>query len=39
MVRHSAYTLPHTVVNGRVHISGVIDEPMMMKQIAQAIKQ
>ncbi len=38
-VRHSAYTLPHTVINGRVHIEGVIDEPMMMKQIAKAIKR
>lgn len=39
LIRHSAYTLPHTVVNGRVHIAGVIDEPTMMKQIAQAIKR
>ncbi len=39
MIRHSAYTLPHTVVNGRVHIEGVIDEPMMMQQIAQAIRR
>jgi alkyl hydroperoxide reductase subunit AhpF len=38
LIRHSAYTLPHTVVNGRVHIEGVIDEPIIMKQIAQAIK-
>jgi hypothetical protein len=27
------------VINGRTHIEGVIDEPMMMKQIAQAIKR
>lgn len=38
-VRYSAYSLPHTVVNGRTHIEGVIDEPMLMKQIAQAIKR
>ncbi len=39
LVRHSAYTLPHTVVNGRTHIEGVIDEPMMIKHIAQAVKR
>ncbi len=39
LVRYSVNQLPHTVVNGRVHIEGVIDERMMMKQIAQAIKR
>jgi hypothetical protein len=39
LIRHSAYTLPHTVVNGRNHIEGVIDERTMMKQIAQAIER
>lgn len=39
IVRYSVNKLPHTVVNGRTHIEGVVDELMMMKQIAQAIKR
>ncbi|MCB8920571.1 MAG: hypothetical protein H6662_03215 [Ardenticatenaceae bacterium] len=37
-IRHSAYTLPHLVVNGRVHLSGVTDEETVLKHIALAVK-
>ena len=35
--KHSVYTLPHLVINGRVHIEGVIDEETILKHIAKAI--
>ena len=37
-VRYSAYRLPHTVINGRVHIEGVVDETALIKHLAQAVK-
>ena len=37
-LRYSARSLPHMVINGRVHISGVLDEKAVLRQIAQAVK-
>lgn len=38
-IQNSAYTLPHLVVNGRVHLSGVADEETILKHIALAAQQ
>lgn len=38
ITRYSVRALPHTVINGRVHIEGVIDEEKMVQQIATAVK-
>jgi alkyl hydroperoxide reductase subunit AhpF len=35
-VRHSAHTFPHTIINGRTHISGVVEEAALLKQIHRA---
>lgn len=37
-VRYSVHNLPHTVINGRVHVEGVVDEEGMLKQIARAVR-
>lgn len=37
-IRYSAYTLPHTVINSRVHIQGVVDEDVMLGQISRALR-
>jgi len=37
-VRYSARSLPHTVINGRVHFEGVMDEEEALKQIAKAAR-
>lgn len=37
-VRYSARSLPHTVINGRVHFEGVMDEEEALKQIAKAVR-
>jgi alkyl hydroperoxide reductase subunit AhpF len=34
--RYSVRNLPHTVINGRVHIEGVLDEEGLLRQIARA---
>lgn len=34
--RYSVRTLPHTVINGRVHLQGLVDEEGMLRQIALA---
>ncbi len=36
--KYSVEIVPHTVINGRVHISGVIDEGDLLKQVAHAVK-
>lgn len=36
-VRYSATYLPHLVINGRVHIEGVMEEEKILKQIAKAL--
>ncbi|MBE2200291.1 MAG: hypothetical protein IAE79_16875 [Anaerolinea sp.] len=37
-VRYSAYTLPHLVINGRTHLSGVTDETTILQHIGRAVK-
>lgn len=34
--RYSVRNLPHTVINGRVHVEGILDEEGMLRQIALA---
>ncbi len=36
--RYSVYTLPHLVINGRVHLSGVSDEETVLKHMALAVR-
>ncbi len=36
--KHSVYSLPHLVINGRVHVEGVVDEEMIVQHIAKAVK-
>jgi len=38
MIRYSARNLPHTVINGRIHVEGVIDEESLLKHIAAAVQ-
>jgi alkyl hydroperoxide reductase subunit AhpF len=37
-IRYSVRTLPHTVIDGRVHLQGVIDEEGMVRQILRAVQ-
>ena len=34
--RYSVRNLPHTVINGRVHVEGMLDEEAMLREIARA---
>lgn len=36
--RYSVQYVPHTIINGRVHIEGVVDEAIIMRHIGQAAK-
>jgi alkyl hydroperoxide reductase subunit F len=36
--KYSIDIVPHMVINGRVHISGLISEDNLLKQVAQAVK-
>ena len=38
LTRYSVNELPHTVINGRVHIGGVVDEDVIMQHLAKAVK-
>ena len=38
LTRYSVNYLPHVVINGRVHIDGMIDEDELLRQVALAIK-
>lgn len=38
-VRYSTRSLPHTVINGRVHFEGVMDEEEALNQIAKAVRR
>lgn len=38
-VRYSVRSLPHTVINGRVHYEGVMDEKEALEQIAKAVRK
>lgn len=35
--RYSVRNLPHTVINSRVHVEGLLDEESLLKQIARAV--
>lgn len=37
-IRYSVRTLPHTVIDGRVHLQGTTDEDGMVRQIARAVQ-
>ena len=37
VIRHSVSRLPHIVINGRVHLEGVVDERVLLKHIATAV--
>ena len=39
LTRYSVNYLPHVVVNGRVHIEGMIEEDELLRQVALAVKQ
>lgn len=36
LTRYSIRELPHTVINGRLHLGGVVDEETLAKQVVQA---
>lgn len=38
VMRYSVNYVPHTVINGRVHVEGIVDETTMLEHIAKAIK-
>ncbi|HEX6384293.1 MAG TPA: thioredoxin family protein [Anaerolineae bacterium] len=38
VTRYSINVVPHTVINGRVHIEGVVDEETLLQHMARAIK-
>jgi len=38
IIRYSVNNLPHMVINGRVHIEGVVGEQVVMEHIARALK-
>ena len=37
VIRHSVSRLPHIVINGRVHLEGIVDEQVLLKHIAMAV--
>jgi hypothetical protein len=39
IVRYSITYLPHTMINGRIHLSGVLDEKTLVRQIAAAVSK
>jgi hypothetical protein len=39
LTRYSVNYLPHVVINGRVHIDGMIEEELLLRQVAIAVKQ
>lgn len=39
VTRYSINFLPHTIINGRVHLEGVVDESTLLKHIAAAVKR
>ncbi len=38
-MRYSAAYLPHTIINGRVHIEGVVDEAAVLERVATAVSK
>ena len=39
VTRYSVNVVPHTVINSRVHVEGVVDEKTLLKHIAAAVKR
>ena len=39
LVRYSVNRLPHVVINGRVHLEGVVDEQVLLEHISAALKR
>jgi alkyl hydroperoxide reductase subunit AhpF len=39
VIRYSVNRTPHTVINSRVHIEGIVDEEVVMRHLAQAVKR
>ena len=37
VMRYSVNYVPHTVVNGRVHVEGIVDEATLLEHIAKAV--
>lgn len=37
-MRYSVRNLPHTVINSRIHVEGLLDEESLLKQIALAVR-
>jgi hypothetical protein len=38
LIRYSVNDLPHTVINGRVHVEGVLEEHELLRRIAAAVR-
>ena len=38
-IRYSVRNMPHTVINRRYHVEGVVDEEAMLSHVARALKQ
>ncbi len=38
LVRYSVNELPHTVINGRIHVEGIVDEKVLLQHIAAAVR-
>lgn len=38
VIRYSVNRVPHTVINSRVHLEGVVGEEVVMRHLAQAVK-
>jgi hypothetical protein len=39
LTRYSVNYLPHVVINGRVHIDGMISEEELLRQVAAAVSR
>lgn len=38
VIRYSVSRLPHTIINGRVHLEGVVDEKTLLEHMAAAVR-
>jgi hypothetical protein len=38
LVRYSVNELPHAVINGRVHVEGIVDDKELLQHIAAAVR-
>jgi hypothetical protein len=39
VIRYSVNYVPHTVINHRVHVEGVVNEEGLLKHVAAAVKR